>query len=339
MSEKDIHSILKTIKYPNLDKNIVELGIVNAVNIQGGSVEIILEMDNNEAFGLLGNEISKRCKDITTEVLVSKKSKSKNHEDKNAPNNRAPYAKKVIAVTSGKGGVGKSTVVANLSVALAGLGHKIGLLDADVYNPSIPHMLSVQDEQLQWNDNNKIIPIETLGIKLMSVGLTTSNSDTSLVRQSFVAVSTLIQLLEDVEWGELDFLIIDIPLSSGDAHLTIAQKLPNASALLVTTPQNIVTDGVSRAIMMFKENKVPIEGVVENMSYFIAPDTQNRYDIFGTGGANTLYKTYGIPLLGQIPLDMQIREYSDEGKLPVKIGNEKQKSYYQDIVRKLVKSL
>ena len=259
------------------------------------------------------------------------------HTDK--PNNRAPYAKNILAITSGKGGVGKSTLSANLSVALAQLGFRVGLLDADVYGPNIPRMFNVHNESLHWDTNNKIIPSENFGIKLMSVGLTTPSNDTPLIWRSSVAISALMQFLEDVAWGELDFLVIDMPPGTGDVQLTMAQELPITAALLVTTPQSIATDDVSRAIMMFKETHVPIAGLVENMSYFIAPDTGNRYDIFGKGGAQRLSQTYDIPLLGQIPLDMQIREFSDEGKLPVALGNEKQKEYYQEIAKKVIENL
>ncbi len=262
--------------------------------------------------------------------------RSMNYGTSQNPNNRAPYAKKVIAVTSGKGGVGKSTVAVNLSVALAQEGYEVGLLDADVYGPNIPRMLQVANEKLQWNDNDKMIPSRNFGIKIMSVALTTPRSDTPLVWRSSVAVSALIQFLEDVEWGELDFLIIDMPPGTGDVQLTMAQELPISAAVLVTTPQDVACDDVSRAIMMFKETKVPIGGIIENMSYFIAPDTKKRYDIFGNGGGKNLSKIYSVPFLGEIPLNMKIREFSDTGKPPVAMGEEEMKNYYKKIVGKLL---
>ncbi|WP_353663274.1 Mrp/NBP35 family ATP-binding protein [Hydrogenimonas sp. SS33] len=252
------------------------------------------------------------------------------------PNNRAPYAKRVIAVTSGKGGVGKSTVSVNLAVALAQKGFKVGLLDADVYGPNIPRMLGTADEKLRWGENDKIIPSENFGIRIMSVGLTTPTSDTPLVWRSSVAVSALIQFLEDVDWGELDFLVIDMPPGTGDIQLTMAQELPITAGVIVTTPQPVALDDVSRAIMMFKDIHVPIGGLVENMSFFVAPDTGKRYDIFGTGGGEATAKRYDIPFLGQIPLDMQIREFSDSGTPPVAMGDDVQKGYYRTVAENLL---
>lgn len=258
--------------------------------------------------------------------------KNSNFGNTTTPNNRAPYAKNIITVTSGKGGVGKSTVSVNLAVALAQKGFKVGLLDADVYGPNIPRLTQTDLERIQWNDDNKIIPSENFGLKIMSVGLTTPTMDTPLVWRSSVAVSALTQFLEDVAWGELDFMVIDMPPGTGDIQLTMAEELPITAGVIVTTPQLISTDDVSRAIMMYKDIKVPIAGIVENMSYFIAPDTGNRYDIFGNGGGKKIAAKYNVPLLGQIPLDMQIREFSDQGQPPVAMGNDDQKSYYQEIV-------
>jgi ATP-binding protein involved in chromosome partitioning len=242
----------------------------------------------------------------------------------------------VIAVTSGKGGVGKSTVSVNLAIALAQLGHKVGILDADVYGPNVPRLTNTDLEKITWNDNNKIIPSENYGIKIMSVALTTPTSDTPLVWRSSVAVSALIQFLEDVEWGELDFMVIDMPPGTGDIQLTMAQELPITAAVLVTTPQLVAADDVSRAIRMFEDIHIPMAGLVENMSYFIAPDTKNRYDIFGTGAGERLAQRYNLKLLGQIPLDMGVREASDIGEPPVALGTDEQKKYYQDVVNELM---
>jgi ATP-binding protein involved in chromosome partitioning len=254
----------------------------------------------------------------------------------NNPNNRAPYAKKVIAISSGKGGVGKSTVSANFSVALAQKGYKVGLLDADMYGPSIPRLFGIEDEKIQWNKNNKIVPHENFGVKVISVGLTTPSSDTPLVWRSSVAISALIQFLEDVEWGELDFLIIDMPPGTGDIQLSIAEEIPLFGAILVTTPQALSCDDVSRSVMMFKDVHVKLLGIIENMSYFIAPDTQKKYNIFGKDGGKNICKKYNLNLLGQIPLDIEIQELSDKGKIPIALGKESVKSYYKKIVERVL---
>ncbi len=343
MNKKEILERLKSIKYPKLDKNIVELKTVSDVSIKGDNLKIVLSIMNKEAFYEIEKEIKDLFKnefeniEITSKGAVQKK--SINYGTTFNPNNRAPYAKRVIAVTSGKGGVGKSTVCANLSVALAQKGYKVGLLDADVYGPNIPRMFGIENERLRWGDNDKIIPSENFGIKVMSVALTTPSADTPLVWRSSVAVSALIQFLEDVDWGELDFLVIDMPPGTGDIQLTMAQELPISAAVLVTTPQSVACDDVSRAIRMFQETKVPIGGIVENMSYFIAPDTKKIYHIFGEGGAEMLSDKYKVPILGKIPLSMEIREFSDTGKLPVALGEEETKKYYQEIAENLLKGL
>ena len=253
------------------------------------------------------------------------------------PNNRAPYAKKVIAISSGKGGVGKSTIAANIAVGLAQHGLHVGLLDADMYGPSIPRLFGLENERISWNDNNQMIPCENFGVKVMSVGLTTPRNDTPLVWRSSVAISALIQFLEDVAWEELDYLIIDMPPGTGDVQLTMAQELPLSGAILVTTPQKVATDDVSRALVMFQDIHVPILGVIENMSYFIAPDTLKRYDIFGKNGAQQLCNTYGVSLLGQIPLQGDIIELCDEGKIAIALADEEIKKYYQEIVQRIIK--
>ena len=253
------------------------------------------------------------------------------------PNNRAPYAKKVIAISSGKGGVGKSTIAANIAVGLAQHGLHVGLLDADMYGPSIPRLFGLENERISWNDNNQMIPCENFGVKVMSVGFTTPRNDTPLVWRSSVAISALIQFLEDVAWGELDYLIIDMPPGTGDVQLTMAQELPLSGAILVTTPQKVATDDVSRALVMFQDIHVPILGVIENMSYFVAPDTLKRYDIFGNNGAQQLCNMYGITLLGQIPLQSDIIDLCDEGKIAIALADKEIKKYYQEIVQRIIK--
>lgn len=339
MNKRFIEKRLQEVIYPGLGKDIMSLKTVKKIEPKGDRLRIELAISNESVFeeieSQITNILSKDFKFIDIVFLANKKP-SLNYGNTKKPNNRATYAKNIIAVTSGKGGVGKSTVSVNLSVSLAQMGYKVGLLDADVYGPNTPRMLGVNDEKLTWNDKDKMIPSQNYGIKLMSVGLTTPKSDTPLVWRSSVAVSALIQFLEDVAWGELDFLVIDMPPGTGDIQLTMAQELPITTSVIVTTPQMISTDDVSRAVMMFKDIGVPIGGIVENMSFFIAPDTGTRYDIFGGGGGEMIAKRYNVPLLGQIPLTMSIRETSDAGKPAVVTDDSIQKGYYQNIARNLL---
>jgi len=339
MQRHEIEEILKGVHYPNLNRDIVSLAVIKDITLENGGVTIELSITNESVFEPIEEQIHHLLGISFERVEVkftANQKKSINYGSTNRPNNRASYAKNIIAVTSGKGGVGKSTVSVNLSVALAQLGYRVGLLDADVYGPNTPRMLQLQDEKLQWNDNNQMIPSENFGVKVMSVGLTTPKSDTPLVWRSSVAVSALIQFLEDVAWGELDFLVIDMPPGTGDIQLTMAQELPITASVIVTTPQMVSVDDVSRAIMMFKDIGVPIGGLVENMSSFIAPDTLKEYAIFGEGGGEATAKKYNIPLLGRIPLVMSIREGSDNGLPPVATGSESVKNYYKDIANNLL---
>ncbi len=342
MNSKELSEALGKMPYPGISRTIGELKLISFAKVVEDKASIELLTVSEESYITLKEAIEKEFSSSFGTINVTKKQLAKkemNYGNTAKPNNRAPYTKNIIAVTSGKGGVGKSTVSVNLAIALAQQGYKVGLLDADVYGPNIPRLTQTDLERIKWNDNDKIIPSENYGIKIMSVALTTPAMDTPLVWRASVAVSALIQFLEDVSWGELDFMVIDMPPGTGDIQLTMAEELPIAAAVLVTTPQNLSTDDVSRAVMMYKEINVPMAGIIENMSYFIAPDTGNRYDIFGSGGGEKIAKKYDIPLLGKIPLDMQIREGSDHGEPPVALGTDRQKEYYQTIVTNIFKSI
>jgi ATP-binding protein involved in chromosome partitioning len=248
---------------------------------------------------------------------------------------RAPWAKNVLIFTSGKGGVGKSTVAANVAVALAQRGLSVGILDADVYGPSMPRMFRVREERAVWNDRDQMVPAENFGVKIMSVGLTTPEHDTPLAWRSSVATSALIQLLEDVAWGELDYLVVDMPPGTGDVQLTMAQELRIAGAVVVTTPQTVATDDVRRSIRMLLEMGVPIAGVVENMSYFVAPDTGAIHRPFGEGGGRMLANDYGVPFLGEVPLSGSIRAASDEGAPIVATGTDDERAIFRALAQRL----
>ncbi len=342
MNSSELSSFLKTLNYPQLDRTLEELKLLGEIHVKDGNASIELLTVSDDSYLCVKKVIEEALQNkfeilnITKELTAKKDT---NYGNTAQPNNRAPYAKNIIAVTSGKGGVGKSTVSVNLAISLAKKGYQVGILDSDVYGPNVPRLTDTDNERIKWNDNNKIIPSENFGLKIMSVALTTPKSDTPLVWRSSVAVSALIQFLEDVAWGELDFMVIDMPPGTGDIQLTMAQELPITASVLVTTPQMVATDDVSRAVMMFKDINVPMAGIIENMSYFIAPDTKNRYDIFGSGGGERIAKKYDIPFLGQIPLDMEIREASDNGEPPSALGSDEQKKYYDSIVENMFKSI
>ena len=341
MNSNDLKIALMELKYPGIERTLGELKLLGDIKVSKNVANIDLLTISDESYLSVKKIIEENFSNKFERLDITKKSLAKkdmNYGSSATPNNRAPYAKNIIAITSGKGGVGKSTVSVNIAIALAQKGYKVGILDADLYGPSIPRLTNTDIERIQWNDDDKIIPAENYGIKIMSVALTTPTQDTPLVWRSSVAVNALIQFLEDVAWGALDFMVIDMPPGTGDVQLTIAQELPIAAAVLVTTPQIVATDDVSRAVMMFKDIGVKMAGIVENMSYFVAPDTKTRYDIFGSGGGEKLANKYNIPFLGAIPLDMQIREGSDKGEPSVSLGNDEQKKYYHDIVENILKN-
>lgn len=252
-----------------------------------------------------------------------------------APNRRAPWARHVVVFASGKGGVGKSTVAVNVANALAQRGLAVGLLDADVHGPSVPRMLKLAGERVSWGADGKMVPLENYGLRVMSVGLTTPEADTPLIWRSAVAAAAIVQLLEDVAWGPLDVLAVDLPPGTGDVQLTLAQELPISAAVVVTTPQVVATDDVRRSLRMLREVGVPVAGVVENMSCFVAPDTGAVYRPFGEGGGRALAEEYGVPFLGEIPLDPRIRLGADEGRPVAALGDPAQQVIFAELAARL----
>jgi len=215
--------------------------------------------------------------------------------------------KHLIAVGSGKGGVGKSTVSANLALALAGLGYRTGLLDADVYGPSIPTIMGIR-------------ALEKFGVKILSIGFMLPSEDTPVIWRGPMLMKALTQFLFDVEWGELDFLILDLPPGTGDVQLTLAQNVEVRGAVVVTTPQDVALADVRKATTMFREVQIPVLGVIENMAYFICPDSGRKYYIFGKGKTAEFASAYNLKILGSIPVDPEVSERSDRGE-PVVVGN------------------
>ncbi|ADO45538.1 ATPase-like, ParA/MinD [Hydrogenobacter thermophilus TK-6] len=243
---------------------------------------------------------------------------------------RVEGVKHLIAVGSGKGGVGKSTVAANLAVALSKLGYQVGLLDADIYGPSIPTLFGVKGERVHVDERNRLIPIEKYGIKILSIGFLLPSEDTPVIWRGPMLMKALTQFLFDVNWGNLDYLVLDLPPGTGDVQLTLAQNVDMTGAIVVTTPQDVALADVKKATAMFKEVNVPVLGVIENMAYFICPESGNKYYVFGKGKVLEFVRAYQLQVLGSIPMDPQVAETSDTG-MPITLTNpesEVSKAFY-----------
>jgi ATP-binding protein involved in chromosome partitioning len=321
VTEADVYGALAQVKDPDLHKDIVRLGFVKDLRIEGGDVSFrivlttpacpVREQLQDEARAAVSALPGVASVRVTMDAEVPK---GRGLGEKVS----VAGVRNIIAVSSGKGGVGKSTVAVNLAVSLARDGARVGLMDADVYGPNVPLMLGVAREQPRVNVN-KLVPLEAHGVKLMSMAVLKPGDEPLIVRGPIL--HTLVrQFLQDVEWGELDYLIVDMPPGTGDVQLSLAQLVPVQGAVLVTTPQEVSLADVRRALRMFEAVNVPVLGVVENMSYFVAPDTGVRYNIFGEGGGKRLADEYGVPLLGAIPLGIEVREGGDRG-VPVVVSD------------------
>jgi ATP-binding protein involved in chromosome partitioning len=232
-----------------------------------------------------------------------------------SPPNRqtVPGAKNIVAVASGKGGVGKSTVAVNLAIALTQTGAKVGLLDADIYGPNVPMMTGTEGKQLTGTASGKIAPIEKYGMKIISIGFV-NQGDTAVIWRGPLVGRMIQQFLTDVEWGELDYLIVDLPPGTGDAQLTLSQAVALTGAVIVTTPQDVALSDAKKGINMFRKVEVPVLGVIENMSYFQCPHCGERTEVFSHGGGRSAAEKFAVPFLGEVPLDIKIRESGDQGK-------------------------
>jgi ATP-binding protein involved in chromosome partitioning len=321
MIEADILKALSNVQEPDLGKDIVTLNMVKDILIDQNNVSFTVILTTPAC--PMKDMIQNACMNAV-KLLVNKEAVVKVNFTSNTSSNRKDArlvladVKNIIAVVSGKGGVGKSTVAANLALAFAQGGAKVGLMDADIYGPSVPIMFGVRGERPRMKDVNgkgMIVPLERFGIKILSIGLLVDEKQ-AIVWRGPMASSAIRQFVTDVDWGELDYLVIDMPPGTGDIHLTLMQTVPVTGAVIVTTPQDVALADAKKGIAMFGQAQinVPIIGLVENMSYFTPEELpNNKYYIFGKEGGKRLADEYDIPFLGQIPLVQSIREGGDIG--------------------------
>ncbi|REK18512.1 MAG: iron-sulfur cluster carrier protein ApbC [Planctomycetota bacterium] len=323
-----VNDVLNDFADPESGRGIVEMGQVRDVNLSDGKLSLTLALTTHSA--PLWETTRQRLSDRLRENLPD----LGEVEIRPAVQERAPEplgqigvtAKSVIAVASGKGGVGKSTIAASLAVGLRRAGCEVGLMDADVYGPSIPHLLGLsgrpeireeptdqRDEQGNPVVKRGIVPVDCDGMRVMSMGFMVS-PDEAVIWRGPMLHGAITQFLRDTIWGPLDYLIIDMPPGTGDIALTLSQLLPLTGAVVVCTPQDVALLDAVKAIAMYEKVKIPVLGLVENMSYFLCPDNGKRYDIFGHGGAKTRAESLGIPFLGEVPINIQMRVHGDEGR-------------------------
>jgi len=321
LSHDTIKKALQSVKYPGFTRDIVSFGLVKDVQIDGAKVNVSLVLPKPD--DKLKSEISDSVRTAVLETpgvsdvdiqISARQPKAAPHgqgQQKAEKSAMLPDIKYYIAVASGKGGVGKSTVAVNVAVAMAKMRDKVGLMDADIWGPSIPTMLGIKDRPKATEDN-KIVPLNKLGLKLMSIGFLVNEDETVIWRGPMVH-GAIKQFIEDVIWDDTDHLVIDLPPGTGDAQLSLVQTVPLSGGLIVTTPQDVALIDVKRGVQMFRKLNVPILGIVENMSYLEQSGNGEVIDIFGRGGGKKMAEQFGVPFLGEIPIDPDIRKGSDSG--------------------------
>ncbi len=344
-SKSDILKALSTVNDPDLKRDLVTLNMIKDVEVSENNVSFTVVLTTPAC--PLKEKIKGDCIEAVEAVtgksvaLNIKMTSSVTSTRDNTP--LLPGVKNIIAIASGKGGVGKSTVTTNLAVALAQSGAKVGLIDADIYGPSIPVMFNCEHEQPEVkviNGKNIIVPLIQYGVKLLSIGFLTP-ADSAVVWRGPMASSALKQFIGEADWGDLDYLLIDLPPGTSDIHLTLVQTVPVTGAVIVTTPQKVAVADAMKGMSMFRQPQinVPIFGVVENMAYFTPEELpNNKYFIFGKDGGKNLSEKYGVPLLGQIPLVQSIRESGDSG-LPAVMKEGITATAFKDLAESLARQI
>jgi len=349
LNKQDVSNALKTISAPGEGANMIDSGAVKNIVVFADEVIIDITISNPtlqakkrtevDIMKVIHDNVYEKAK-ITVNVKVEAAAKPKN-EIKGSP---IPGIQNIVAVASGKGGVGKSTVTANLAVTLSKMGFKVGILDADIYGPSIPIMFDVVNERplaVNVDGVSKMKPVENYGVKVLSIGFFTK-PDQAVVWRGPMASKALNQMIFDAAWGNLDFLLIDLPPGTGDIHLSIMQSLPITGSVVISTPQNVALADAKKGVAMFQQDSinVPVLGIIENMSYFIPEELpENKYYIFGKDGAKNLAEDLQVPFLGDIPLVQSIREAGDIGRPAALQNGSPLELAFENLTRKVVQEV
>jgi len=341
ITTETIQELLSQVTYPGFTKSLTAFGFVTEVALDNKHAQITLDIPSNapEVEEQIRLEIENRLRllgELTLELSITKPPMPR--ETSSGGRNLLPNIQNFVMVSSGKGGVGKSTTTVNLAIALAQQGKRVGLLDADIYGPNIPRMMGIEGEQPIFLGKT-IKPLQAHGIKVMSIGSLVERG-ASLIWKGAMVTQAIEQMIEDINWGSLDVLLFDMPPGTGDAQLALAQSLPVTAGVCVTTPQKVALDDTIRSMDMFKQLHIPIAGLVENMSGFICPDSGKEYDIFGKGTTQPLADAYETVILGEIPIEPAIREGGDNG-MPITVlaPNSETAKRYQQIADKLWTSM
>lgn len=344
--KKQVDKILDDVKHPESGKGLLEMGAVESISISDDriAIRLMFERARDPFAKSLSKQVESRLKSQFPEMegKISVELKERPTPERAEPEG-VSKVKRVVAIASGKGGVGKSTVTTNLAVTLASMGYRVGVLDADIYGPSQPRMFGVENHEPEAkvvDGVDLLIPPLALGVKLISIGFFIKESD-ALVWRGPMATSALKQMIHQCDWGELDYLLVDLPPGTGDVHLTILQELKVDGAVIVTTPQKIATDDVVRGISMFRSKNlnIPVVGIISNMAWFTPAELpNNRYYIFGRGGAEKIAESQNVALLGEIPIVESVMEGGESGR-PAAITTPEIGKFYEEVAKNLVDKL